>query len=94
MTRTPPAQFQKDPEASRIFGIDWSAQLGEGVTVSSVAWEVPAGLAKDDEDQDGALGLVQLSGGEAGTTYTVVGTATFSNTEVDVRRFKIYCQLI
>lgn len=78
------------PGATRNLGIDWRNRLAVALptapTLASVAWDVPAGLDESGDSISGSVGIIQLSPAEDaadGSVYTVTGTATFSNGEVD-----------
>lgn len=85
----------KDPNETLSYGIAWTDRLSTGVIVSSVSWEVPAGLtagassinstAVTHKGRTHAIGTVTsviLSGGTLNTRYTVTGRATCSNAEI------------
>jgi hypothetical protein len=82
-------RFKKDPEAILVFGIDWVNLVPAGGSLSGVTWEVPSGITQAGASVTGTTGLIKLSGGTSGATYEVVGVATFSDGQVDVRRLKI-----
>jgi hypothetical protein len=70
----------KDPNSVQRFFVDWRkymAQVGETITGSS--WTVPGGITRDSDGYS-AAGLINivLSGGTAGTQYTLVNRVTTS----------------
>jgi hypothetical protein len=72
-----------DPGDNVIVTIDWSAELGTGVTLSSVTHTVPSPLSKNAESTDVAnnRSSVKLSGVVHGGLYAMEGQATLSNGE-------------
>ena len=65
----------KDPADVLDFGLDWSDQLAlanPDDTISSVTWTVPAGLTSGAQFVVGAVATIWLSGGTAGTDYTII----------------------
>ena len=71
--------FKKDPSGVRDYSIDWSAVLDSAETIPSDAtWTVPAGITKDAQSITGDITTIRLSGGTAGTSYTVTANITTS----------------
>jgi len=91
MPEQPLAHFVKDPYAVLTYGVDWNANwLDDGVTISSYTVTVPAGITKDSDAEAQGVVSCTLSGGTAGTTYTVVVHITDSNGNQDDRSFEVY----
>ena len=67
----PAGPLPKDPDATVPFTFNWSAWLGDSAEISSVAWDVPAGLTQESASSTATTATVYLSGGTAGSTYTV-----------------------
>lgn len=67
------ASTTKDPNDVVDFKFNWSDWLTErgSDTISSATFIVDTGLTKDSESNDTTSATVMLSGGTAGTTYTV-----------------------
>ena len=64
----------KDPADVLDYGLDWSEQLAlvsPADTISSATWTVPAGLTAGAQFVVGGVATTWLSGGTAGTDYTV-----------------------
>ena len=61
----------KDPNEVLDYGLDWTARLaGDSITASS--WTVDVGTITIDSDENTTtLTTAWLSGGSAGTTYTL-----------------------
>ena len=75
----------KDPQDIRTYTFDWSAWLTSlsSDTVATSVWVVPSGLTNVAESNTTVLASVKLSGGTAGTTYTVsnrITTTTLTQT--------------
>lgn len=65
----------KDPADVLDYGLDWSDQLAlvsPADTISSVTWTVPAGLTAGPQFLLGSVATAWLSGGTAGTDYTII----------------------
>lgn len=60
----------KDPQGVLDYMIDWSDWLGADV-ISSSTWTVPAGITKDSDTTSATTATIWLSGGTAGTAYTL-----------------------
>ena len=60
----------KDPDETVQYSVDFTDYLGSD-TLSSVAWQVPAGLTNVSSSNAGKVASIKLSGGTAGTDYTV-----------------------
>ena len=77
----------KDPDATAIpYSVNWSDWLG-GATISSVAWVVDSGITNAGESNTTTVATIKLSGGTAGTDYTVTCRVTASDSRVDDRSF-------
>jgi hypothetical protein len=64
----------KDPADVLDYALDWSDQLAltsPSDTISSATWTVPAGLTAGAQFVVGGLATIWLSGGVAGTDYTI-----------------------
>jgi hypothetical protein len=62
----------KDPGEDKDYEIDWSDRLPSDDTITDSQFDVPDGLTKGITLHADKLATVWLSGGTAGTTYTVV----------------------
>lgn len=81
------AEWTKDPAAALDYGIDWSAALPTGVTISSSTWTAGTGLTASGGSINAAATqtAVRLSVGTAGIDYEVTNQVTLSSGEVDER---------
>lgn len=61
----------KDPDDVLDYQVDWSGRLPTGDTISTSTWIVPAGLTKDSDSTSTKTTTIWLSGGTAGSTYSV-----------------------
>lgn len=91
----PLATYEKDPDASKVYTIDW-AKSGpndgtanddgwlQGDTIATSTWIVPSGLTSEAESNTGTLATIKLSGGVMGRNYFVtnrITTTTSGETE-------------
>lgn len=67
----PAGPLVKDPDATVPVTFDWAAWLGDSAQISSVAWDVPAGLTSESTSSTTTTASLYYSGGTAGTTYTI-----------------------
>ncbi|MES0071927.1 hypothetical protein [Mesorhizobium sp. M0058] len=80
----------KDPDAIRDFGIDWTPDLPDDVTITAstwlldgAAWVGGGDLVKVGSSFTGTNTTVRISGGVAGTTYLVTNRIVMSDGEED-----------
>lgn len=78
----------KDPDATLDYGLDWSAWLEEGETITDSEWIVPGGLTLVSESFDGTTTTVWLSGGTLGQSYAVVNRVT-AGARIDDRTLRL-----
>lgn len=86
--------IDKDPAAQLTYVMDWSDWMPEGDSLSSTTFSVPAvtGAANVTIVSSGVQGntaYVELAGGTAGTTYTVINTIVTADGKQDRRRFRL-----
>ncbi len=81
----------KDPEAFKDYGVDWTALLESGETLDVSTWAVtPAGeLTTADDSIIGNIAVVWLGAGEEGTNYKIVNTIETSRGVIDERTVTI-----
>lgn len=84
----------KDPDAKLPFSVDWSLWLAnEGDTAADVTWLVPTGLIKESSPAPilvAGKATVWLSGGTAGTNYSVTCRLTTAGGRIDDRTIKVH----
>lgn len=77
----------KDPDAERVIRFDWDADLPEGAEIDTSTWIVsPSGeLATDNAAiaDDGRSATVRLTGGEAGSSYTLTNRIVTDTTPAE-----------
>lgn len=83
------ADFIKDPSSVLDYTVDWSNWLASGETISASAFTVESGLTKDSESNGDTSGTVWLSGGTAGTAYSVTHQITTTAGRTDERSFVV-----
>jgi hypothetical protein len=89
--------ISKDPEAALIYSMDWSDWLPLNATISAVTYTLqvrandPDPLIKgtSGRSQGNTVTYVELSGGQAGKTYTVTAQITTDTSLVDRRSFRV-----
>ena len=79
----------KDPNAILDYSIDWSDWLDTD-EISTSTWTVPAGITKTDESNTTTIATIWLSGGTAGTTYSLLNRITTTGGRTADQTFKIY----
>lgn len=93
-----PTRFKHDPDATLDYAVDWTSWLASGETISSVSWTVPAGVTEESapggwsEPDANNKRTVWISGGTAGTDYTVACEITTSVGRVDERSIILEAQ--
>jgi len=71
-----------DPNETRDFGVDWSAQLGATKTISTSSWAVASGTVSILTDtKDTTTTTVRVTGGTIGENAELVNTITLSSGE-------------
>lgn len=74
-------RFYKDPDDVLEYGFDWSEWLPDGVTISTSAWTVPAGITKISDDKTDTITKIVLDGGTAGTSYSILNHIVASDSQ-------------
>lgn len=65
----------KDPSETISIVVDWTNALASGDSVSSATWTVPTGVTNEGDSVTSPNATIALSGGTAGTSYTLICTA-------------------
>lgn len=81
--------YVKDPDAILDYGFDWTDWLATAETISSITWTVPTGITKTSEEQTTKIATVWLSGGTAGSNYSVACKIVTSGNRTDERTMTI-----
>lgn len=71
------------------YGHDWSTWLGSE-TIASSSWAADAGITIDSDSNSTTATSVFLSGGTAGTSYTLSNTITDTAGNTEVEHFEVY----
>ncbi len=82
---------RKDPQSVMDYTIDYSNFLASGDALSSHTITVDTGITKDSSSivTGNKKVTMTLSGGTAGTTYTIKISATTSDGFTSIKRFRV-----
>lgn len=80
-----PQQFDKDPNATLDYTINWSSWLAAGETISTSTWTVPAGLTKVSDTKTTNTTTIWLSEGTLYERYQVVNRIVTSANRTEDR---------
>lgn len=80
--------FNKDPQARKDYGFDWSAWLGTD-TITASTWTLPSGITSYAESNTTTVATVWLSGGTHGQDYLVTNQITTAGGRIEQRSLKI-----
>lgn len=84
------AWVDKAPGDIYDYGFDYAAELVAGETITASMWSAsPPGITLGSEGTDGAIATQWVSGGEAGTIYSLENTISTSGGRVFVRTLKV-----
>ena len=78
----------KDPNSTLDYTVTWSSWLTAD-TISSVAWTVETGITQTAATNTTTTATIWLSGGEAGTEYTVTCRVTTAGGRIDQRSIAV-----
>ena len=88
----------KDPNAVLDYAFNWAGDddhdpwLEDGDTISSHVVTVDTGITKDSDSESSGVVTVWLSGGTAGTDYTIACKIDTSAGRTDERSIVIHCE--
>ena len=85
-----PNSFVKDPDAILDYKFDWSSWLSTGDSISTYAMTVPAGLTQTTSTFDSDSVTVWLSGGSAGSIYSVSCLINTNASRIDERTIRMH----
>lgn len=68
--------FTKDPDAVLDYTVNWASWLESGDTISDSDWTVESGITEDSATKTTTTATIWLSGGTAGTQYTITNHIT------------------
>lgn len=95
MVESPIIKRKKDPGARLDYGIDWSALIPDGVTITTSTWAQEAGtdgasaLTLSDDDHEDVTTVVWVAGGDDGVAYDLTNHVVLSNGAEDERTIRI-----
>lgn len=82
--------FRKDPDAVLDYPFDWATDwLADSETISTHTVTATTGITVDSDSETGGVVTVWLSGGEAGTTYTVACKIVTNQGRIDERTITV-----
>lgn len=70
------ADFTKDPDDVLDYSFDWSLWLATNETISTSTWILSPGITQNSATNTTLISTVWLSGGTAGTPYSVTNRIT------------------
>jgi hypothetical protein len=82
------SSFVKDPSAVVDYQVNWAAWLGVD-TISTSTWTVPTGITQNSATNTTTTATIWLSGGTAGTTYTLVNRIVTAAGRTDERSIRV-----
>jgi len=84
-------RFNKDPNATLDYEVDWAKWLGTD-TITASTWAAGAGITVSSSTNTTTTATVWLSGGTVDTDYTIVNHITTTAGRIDDRTFAIRVQ--
>lgn len=86
-------QIAKDPDATLDYGFDWTAWLGSD-TISTSTWTASAGItpAYPEILAGSKITRVWVSGGTAGTDYTLTNRIVTAGGRTEERTMTLRCE--
>lgn len=90
------AFIRKDPESVMDYTIDYTNFLATGDHIDTFTFTATSGITIDSSSKSSNEKAVTviLSGGTAGTTYTIKSTIVTDNGITAVKRFRVKCEEI
>lgn len=83
----PVKTFTKDPDAILDYGINWADWLGDD-TITMSTWTVPVGISRQTDLFNSRATVIWMSGGSAGSSYSVVNHVVTAAGRADDRTLK------
>lgn len=81
--------YTKDPDAVTDYPFDWSDWMESGDTISTVTVTVSSGLTKDSVTFTTSAVVVWVSGGTAGTVYTIACRIVTADGRTEERTIRV-----
>lgn len=85
-------EFTHAPLSNLDYGLDWTAWLASGETISTSVWSVTDGITLASTLVSGNITSVFASGGVVGRVYTLSNTITTSSNRIDTRSITLSCR--
>lgn len=85
----PGLTYTKDPDAVIDYPFDWSDWLETGDTIQTVTVTVSSGLTKDSVTFTTSAVIVWVSGGTAGSVYTIACRIVTAGGRTDERTIRV-----
>lgn len=82
------SSYIKDPDSRLDYEVDWTAWLGDD-TITTTAWTVPDGIAKESDSHTDTAATIWLSGGTVNQTYAVTCEITTAAGRTDDRTIRL-----
>lgn len=82
----------KDPNAVLDYAFDWSDWLESSEIINTHTIIVDTGITKDSDNESSGIVTIWLSGGTAGTNYTLACKIVTNEGRTDERSITIKCQ--
>lgn len=60
------------------YGVNWTRYLDDTSITFTSSWTVPSGITRVTDSVDDQIAVIRLSGGTAGTNYTLINTIVTS----------------
>jgi len=85
------ADYLADPAAVLDYAVDWASWLGVGETISASSWVVGTGITQTTPAPSFTTtkATIWLTGGTAGTEYTITNHVTTTAGRQDERSFTV-----
>lgn len=84
--------YHKDPQAVLDYLIDWGRYLPSGDVISTSTWTATTGITIASNSKTSTTTTVWLSGGTAGTNYSVTNHISTTGGRQDDRTLTITCK--
>jgi hypothetical protein len=86
--------YIKDPSAKLDYQVDWSSWLAASETISTSTWVVQSGITQTTPSPSNTTttATIWLSGGTAGTEYTITNHIVTNQGREDERSFVVNVQ--
>lgn len=83
------AYIDKDPRARLDYTINWTDWLKSGESIASSVWSAATGVTIASTLVSGSKSTVWVSGGDAGSSYTIRNFIITSTNNEEARSFRL-----